>query len=87
VSLEQASREAIEAAQRGDLEALAKALEARAQALEAGEQPTESTLRLGQQAIDLLRDVLREARTNEARLRQIEQHFTSAPEPSLNIVA
>lgn len=87
MSLEQASREAMEAAQRGDLEALAKALEARARALEAGEQPTESTLRLGQQAIDLLRDALREARTNEARLRQMEQHFTSAREPFVDIVA
>jgi hypothetical protein len=84
LSLEQASAQALEAAEAGDLDALALALEARQKALDRGEVPTPGVLSAGTLTAQLLRLLLAETRAEESRLRQL-WNFVATPPSSLEL--
>lgn len=79
MTLEQASLEALRAAEQGDLHALAQALEARARALDRGEQPTEGVHAAGELAAGFLREILRETGAASARLDQLRRAVAGTP--------
>lgn len=70
MSLVEASRRAKDAAQAGDLDALADALDARARAIADGAVPTPGIIEDGEITVALLRALQREAGTEYARLKQ-----------------
>jgi hypothetical protein len=74
-SLEQASSDALAAAQSGDLDALERALAARQAALDRGEVPTPGVHSSGEVVATLLGDLIREARLEDARLRYLAAGF------------
>lgn len=84
-SLEQASLAALAAAQVGDLDALAQALLERREALDRGEVPNPCVFSSGEIAATLLRDLIREARLEDARLRRLARGFAVEPDPSINV--
>ena len=73
MTLEEATRQALDAADSGDLDALEHALEARAQAIAGGEEPDAGTLASGEQIRGLLLGFI-------TRLRRISSGF--APDVS-----
>ncbi len=76
----------MDAARSGDLDAVAQALEARALAIERGELPNDAVLDLGEQVASLLRELRASLRTEDARLKQLEQCFChSVQDPSLDV--
>ena len=86
MGLLRASREAVDAARAGDLDALACALEARAAAIEAGDQPTDAVAELGQQAGLLLQELRVRLRAEDARMQKLERSFCDVVrDPSLDV--
>lgn len=83
-SLEQASLAALAAAQAGDLDALERALAERQAALDRGEIPTSGVLSSGELTAALLRDLIRETRLEDARLRGIASGFAGGGFPNID---
>lgn len=75
MTLEAAARQALSAAEAGDLDALARALDARAEAIAGGGVPTLEILALGQRTLDLLQALIRTGGQESARLEQIHAAF------------
>lgn len=84
-SLEQASLAALTATQAGDLDGLEQALSERQAALDRGEVPSPGVLSSGEITATLLRDLIREARLEDARLRRVAHGFAADPDPSINV--
>lgn len=76
LSLREAGQQALAAAEAGDLDALSRALEARGAALAAGDVPDPQDQEDGDRVFVLLAAFVREARTELARLRHIEDGFS-----------
>ncbi len=84
-SLEQASLAALGAAQKGDLEAVARALADRQAALDRGETPTPGVLSAGELTATLLREFVRDARLEDLRLRRLASDFGGSAHPSISV--
>ncbi len=74
-SLEDATCQALAAAEAGDMNALEAALDARANALERGDEPTPEILSKGQRTFELLEEFIRKFRLESARLKQVQEGF------------
>jgi hypothetical protein len=85
VTLQEASSAALEGAQAGDLDALDLALEARCLALAAGESITPGVLSAGELTVQFLRDLIRDARLECARLQQIADGFGPESTPPSHV--
>jgi hypothetical protein len=81
MTLEEASAAALQAAQAGDLDALAAALAARAVALARGEIATPGVHVSGESTSRLLRELIRETGLESARLQRLEYALGQDPEP------
>lgn len=79
MSLAEATRQALAAAEAGDLEALARALDARAEAIATGARPTPAIVQDGERAVELLKALLHEAGLESARLKRIRDGFAARP--------
>jgi hypothetical protein len=84
-SLERASLAALAAAQKGDLDAVEQALAERQQALDRGEMPTPGVLSAGELTAKLLRDLVRDARLEDSRLRRLAKDFGGSAQPSISV--
>jgi hypothetical protein len=87
LSLEQASLAALRAAQGGDLGALQEALVARQAALDRGDIPTPGVLTSGELTAALLREMIRDTRFEDARLRRLINEFANRAQSSVNVRA
>lgn len=87
MTLEQATSQALDAARRGDLDALSQALAFRDRALAAGEVPTPGVHAAGELAAQLLRDLIQTIRYEAARVEQFQRSIPASSPPSLNISA
>ena len=85
MTLEEASRRALAAAQAGDLDALARALEARRQSIDAGQVPTPEAIEAGEQTVRRLRELILHAGLESSRLSQIHTGFARTVAPTPNI--
>jgi hypothetical protein len=83
-SLKQASLAALAAAQAGDLDAVERALIERQAALDRGETPSPGILSSGELVAELLRDLIREIRLEDARLRRLANGFVADVPPSID---
>ena len=83
-SLEQASLAALAAAQKGDLDAVARALIQRQEALDRGEIATAGILSAGELTASLLRDLIRDVRLQDLRLWRLANNFARSPQPSIS---
>jgi len=83
--LEQASVAALAAAQVGDLDALEPALVDRQAALDRGEVPDPGVLSSGELTAQLLRDLIRDLRLEDARLRRLTREYAVELDPSISI--
>lgn len=79
MTLEQATVAALEAAQKGDLNALTRALKARQAALDEGREEVSAGVHsAGELTAQLLRELIRDTRMEASRLRQIADGFRPA---------
>jgi hypothetical protein len=81
MTLDASSREALAAAEAGDLDAVVRALDARGKAIEAGESPTARIVEDGVRTFVLLQDMRREIGGESARMRQIAAGFGAGSLP------
>lgn len=77
--------DALAAARTGDLDALTQALLQRQAALDRGEIPNPGVLSSGELTTQLLRDLIRDLRLEDARLRRLARGFAVEPDPSINL--
>jgi hypothetical protein len=85
LSLEESSLAALAAAQSGDLDAVERALADRKAALDRGEVPTPGVFSSGELTATLLRDLIRDTRLEDARLRRLVNSFSGAAQPSIAV--
>src|ERR1051326_3337124 len=85
MTLAEASKLALAAAEAGDLSALEQALTARAHAIAAGEIASPDSFEAGEQTFQLLEALLRSVRMESMRLAKIQAGFSCASESGVRM--